>query len=420
MTATRWGTLLAFTALFAVAGSARAQGGAAPMPERFHVVLYPSSELSEPARLDLEAALAEGVREAGARHVERSLQTTVADDAATEALTRNDQAAAEARRRMGELELAGALDVLDWAADEYSTYLPDLVRRDGNPARLAEIFTLEAITQYLNGDEDAAAAAFRRALVLDPDIRFDPDTFPPPLEPFVDQQRAIARAAGRGRVRVEATAGALVFVNGVERGVAPLTVRGLPVGTNLVHVRMPGAKPAMREVQIRGRPVEVAIELEALPSELTGPLVGTRADVGPRRASQALHDAAEAVNAAALVLVLTGRRNGRVTLTAYVYDMRSGDLAGRGEVRLDASLERGPAESARDQARVLSRDLVESGRWRTLVDLEVASSPPLWKRPLFWGAVGVAAGAVVVGVVIASNQGLSNAQRVVLLPAIGF
>lgn len=390
-------------------------GAATSVPRRVHVQLYPDRALTEPARLDIEASVAAGAREAGAEQVTRAVRGAIDVEAAAQALTRNDLAAKEARRRTSELDLDGALNVLDWAAEEYATYLPELVARDGKPARLVEIYVLQAIAHYLNGDEGAATEALQRALVLDPSLSFDPALFPPQLEELVERQTRIARAAGRGRLRVEATPGSpVVFVNGVERGTAPLLVRRLPVGPNLVHVRLPGAEPVTRWARISGRPGRLSVALEARSSAIEGPLAGTRADVGEDSATQALHDAARALDVEALLLVLARpAAKDAVELTAYVYDMRSGALVGRS----DATVPTGNGNAAQE----LGEAAIRGATWRPLVATSFAAeSPPMWKRPYFWAAVGAVAGAVVVGSVIAANSGLSPGEKLVLLPAIQF
>lgn len=399
------------------AGSARADSGAASTspPGRVHVLLHADRSLTEPERLDIEARIAAGAHAGGAEQVSRAVRGSIDAKAAAQALARNDRAAEEARRRTNELDLEGALNVLDWAAEEYATYLPELVARDGNPGRLVEIYILQSIAHYLNGDEGAASEALQRALVLDPSRSFDPTLFPPQLEELVERQARIARAAGRGRLRVQAGPGSpAVFVNGVERGTAPLLVRGLPVGPNLVHVRLPGAEPVMRSARVSGTPARLSVTLKARPSAIDGPLAGTRGDVGEDSASQALHDAARALDVEALVLVLARpAAKGALDLTAYVYDMRSGDLVGRSDARV--------ATGSRDAAQELGEAAIRGAAWRPLVEAApVAESPPVWERTYFWAAVGVTAGAIVVGTVIAARSGLSPGEKLVVLPALQF
>ncbi len=389
-------------------------------PQRIHVVLFPDRSLNEIERLTLEQDILAGVREAGVRDAWRAERAAVDRKAAADALARNKNAAEEAQRRMNQLELVGALNVLDWAAEEYSTYLPELIEHDGSAARLAEILTLKAIAHHLNEEEEAASVALRRALILDPSIRFDPEVFPPQLDLFVAEQRRLATAAGTSLVRVESKpSGATVFVNGRERGRTPLTVREVPVGPNLIHIRQPGATPMMRSVAVRGQRVVERFQLDVLASELRGPLADSRGQVGDERASQSLHDAAAALGAEALVLVLARRGEGSsVDLVAYVYDMRRGDLVGRSEEQIAGSYDRG--------AKTLGRVAIEGAAWQPLLDdnpgasTASAQSRPLWKRGYFWTAVGATAGAVVVGVIVASQSGLSNGQKITLLPLVSF
>lgn len=428
VSASLWAAIAAGVALVASASAAGAQGRAdAPasgLPGRVHVKLYPDPGLPEVARLDLEARLAAGVQAAGVAHVGRDAPAAVDGQAVAQALARNDSAAEEARRRTTELDLEGALNVLDWAAEEYGTHLPELVARDGGPGRLVEIHVLQAIAHYLNGDERAATAALQRAMVLDPALAFDPAVFPRQLEAFVERQVRIARATGRTSLRVLARPGRpVVFVNGVERGTAPLVVRDVPVGPSTLHVRLPGAAPAVRPVVVRGRLTEIEVALEPLPEASAGPggdvWSRARGDVGAERASPALRQAAAEVEAEGLLLVLARPIARGVELTAFAYDMRSGELVGRS----DATITGGAGAPGRERAaEELGKTAARDAAWRPLIQAQAAPVPratPLWKRTYFWAAVGATAGAVAIGVVVASS-GLSNGQKITLLPAIEF
>jgi hypothetical protein len=422
-----WAVIAAGVALVAGPSAAGAQGRpgapAGSLPGRVHVKLYPDQGLTEAARLDLEARLAAGVQAAGVAHVGRAAPESVDARAVAQALARNDSAAQEARRRTTELDLEGALNVLDWAAEEYGTYLPELVARDGKPDRLVEIHVLQAIAHYLNGDESAATAALQRAMVLDPALEFDPAVFPPQLEAFVERQVRIARATGRTSLRVTATPGRpVVFVNGVERGTAPLLVRDVPVGPNMLHVRLPGAAPAVRPVVVRGRLTEVEVALELLPDANTGADADAwsraRGDVGAERVSPALREAAAEVEAEGLLLVLARPIERGVELTAYAYDMRSGELVGRSDTTVPHGT--GGTPGRERAAQELGKTAMLGAAWRPLIQVAPGAAPrPIWRRTYFWAAVGAAAGAVAIGVVVASS-GLSNGQKITLLPVIQF
>lgn len=409
----RWSVLAMCSALAVSSGSGYAQADstaspAASAPRRIYIHLYPSDALIEPRRQEIESHLAAGAQTAGDSELVRAVHGAVDPKIVAEALERSDPAVKEADRRLRELDLEGALDALYWAAEEYAAYLPELVLRDGSAERLIQVHLLQTLAYFLSGDEQAAASALRRALVLDPSIDYDPERFPPQLEQLVERVVQAARKEGQGKLRIDAGPVApVVYVNGREHGITPIVVDALPAGTNLIHARLPGVKPLMVTAEVASRKRgKVVLDLESLPSKPAGPLAGTLDDAGRERATQALHQTARALEVDGLLLVVPRTTKLGVSLAAYVYDMRSGELVGRFEEALDES-------DVAQAARKLGRDAVLGAHWRPLLEpLAAAGERPIWKHKYFWPAVGAAAGAVLIGAVVISNNGLSDAQKI--------
>lgn len=409
--------------ILAVLGLASARASAqasAPPPRSVHVQVYAADGLSEPERRQLEAAVADAVRAAlpGAKvHAGHSGHEVAADASAVDkALKRSDQGLVEGRRRVKNLE-EGALDLLDWAADEYARYLPQLLARDGNADRLMQVFIQMTIVQFLNEEMEAAADALRRALVLHPDLDYSRKLFPPQLEQFVIQERLLFDELGTGSMEVSVKgADVTVYVNGIERGQTRgqevVRIDDLRAGPNIVTLVADGIEPVVLTGLVDGghvAKVEGAVKLP--PSTDGGPLGGTRGDVGAPTASKAIAAAGKELGAEALVLVVPTARGNILELVASVYDLRSGSLAARGDL-----------EAERDQpgpdAGEMVRGLVANTHWKPAVDLQV--KPPIWKHKYFWPAVGVAAGVVLVAVVVSATSGLSNGEKIGLFPVSRF
>jgi hypothetical protein len=413
--------VIALALLVAGGGTGHADGataGAKP-PDRIHVQVYADDDLAEPARRAIEAAAADGVRrQAAGADVVTSADLpvdTAAETAASKALARSDKGLDEAKKRVKNLE-EGALDMLDWAAEEYARYLPELMARDGNANRLIEVYIQSAIASFLAGDNEGAAKSLRRALVLEPDLDYDPQVFPPQLEELVIQERLMFDELGRGALEVTATGGdPVVFINGIERGKAPVTVDDLPPGPTVVNLVVPGAQPVFVLATVEGEKTnKVSGEVELPSSAVVGPLAGSRGDVGAERANKKLRAAAKKLEAGGLVLVLPRVTGGGVELVAYAYDMRSGALVGRTESTVDAG-NPGPA------AEKMAEELMASVVWKPSIDLRVGKSDPFWKHKYFWPAVGATAGVVALVVVIkVATGGLSNGEKVGLFPVVRF
>ncbi|HUH05506.1 MAG TPA: PEGA domain-containing protein, partial [Kofleriaceae bacterium] len=385
---------------------------AAPPPASVHVQLYATEGLSEPERRRLETEIANAVRAAlpGSRVRTGYPGQKTAGDAGVvgKALERSDQGLLEGKRRVENLE-EGALDLLDWAAEEYSRYLPQLIARDGNAERLMQVFIQMTIVHFLNEEMEAAADALRRALVLNPELDYSRSLFPPQLEQFVVQERLLFDELGTGSMKVSAEGGDItVFINGIERGKAPLEVQDLRAGPNIVTLVADGVEPVVASGLVdSGHVAKVEASVKLPPSTDGGPLGGTRGDVGAPTASQQMSRAGKELGVQGLVLVTPNASGTRLELVASIYDLRSGDLVGRGDLETDR-------EHPGPEADEMVRGLVANTRWTAAVDLAV--QPPIWKHKYFWPTVGVAAGIVLVAVVVGATSGLSNSQKIGLFP----
>ena len=395
--------------------AATADAGAPSAPHHVVVKAYAADGLTEAERRAIEHALGKGVRGAMKRaDVVTASPEGALSSAAEKALERSDKGLAEAIKRMRNLE-DGALDLLDWAADEYQRYLPQLMARDGNANKLIEVHERTAIASFLNGDQKAATEALRKAFVLEPDLDYDRTIFPTQLEKLVVSERLYHDELGRGSVRVELEEGgkATVYINGVERGAAPVTVEDLPAGPNVVSLVAPGAEPVIVIAQVAGGGDVVAVKgaVKTPKSVDRGPLAKTRGDVGSPHATAAIARAAKSLGADALVLALPTVHGDEIAVVAYVYDMRSGALVGRS----DDTLPRTGAD-----AEELGGQLMATVTWKPSIALG-PKKPPIWKHKYFWPAVGAAAGVVVVAVVVGiATHGLSNGEKVSILPVLRF
>lgn len=399
-------------------GQARAQLATAPPPKRVHVQVYAAKNLSEVERLALEQALVRGVGSVGKPRV------TAGDPAAKPAGTASEAAAAltdadkqlsGARAKVRQLELDKALTLLQSAAANYSLYLHKLIARDGNANALVDTFVQIATVQFLNGKEEAASKALLRAFVLDPKLTYSPKRFPPQIQELVMQERALFTSAGRGSAKVTVSGTGELYINGIKRPPAPLSVGDLPSGPNVVTLVARGAKPAMKLVQVRAnKTTEIAIEVASPPSRVRGPFAGTRDEVGEATPGKRLRRAADKVGAEALLLAIPTISDEKSQLVVYVYDLRSASRAGRFDTT-------GLLEELHDKAEKLAAEAMRSARWRAAVELAEPTAP-LWKRlyrhKYFWHAVGAATGVMLLSVAVASSGGLSPARRVVLFPGL--
>jgi len=417
-------------ALVAVASVGYAEADDPP-PATLAVAVVPVRGVGEAERRLLEEAIAGAAGRGGAWKLvgrpsagDRAAAEAAVRDRSDKALARSDKSLDEAENRIKNLE-EGALDLLDWAADEYSKYLPDLAARDGSTRRLVQVYAAQAIQHYLDGHQDDASQALRHCFVLEPDLDYDPKVFPPQLEQFVMQERLLFDELGSGKLEVRGVAGVQVWVNGVDRGVTPVKLAGVRAGPNFVTLAVPGLDPVTVSAAVDGGHVTVVEAGTALAkSKEVGGVAAAAAGAGGEVASSGLRAAAADLGAEAVLVVIpapgAGKDAGSLELRALVYDLRSGARVGGGEARPERS-------QAAAAAGELAGSALAAAHWKARLErggggvwVGLRSG---WRRArtskYFWPAVGVTAGVVVIGVWAASS-GLSTGEQVSILPVIRF
>jgi hypothetical protein len=148
----------------------------------------------------------------------------------------------EARRQKDKADLALSMVDLPVAADAYAAALVAYEQGAAGITDIAEVvdaYDKQAITFTLSGESSSAKAAWERALALDPGFRVAADVAPRVKRAFDDVARAWKKPP-MGQLTVYATSGAAeVWVDGVLRGAAPLTL-DVPAGRHLVRVYREG------------------------------------------------------------------------------------------------------------------------------------------------------------------------------------
>lgn len=147
-----------------------------------------------------------------------------------------------ARRLKDKADLGLSMVDLPVAADAYASCLVAWEQGAAALTNINEVVdTLEkqATTFALQGESAAARGAFEKALALDPGFRLASDA-PPRAKKVFDDVVTGWRNPPMGQLTIYATTGAAeVWVDGVPRGVAPLTL-DVPAGRHLVRVYREG------------------------------------------------------------------------------------------------------------------------------------------------------------------------------------
>ncbi|MCC7072187.1 MAG: PEGA domain-containing protein [Deltaproteobacteria bacterium] len=195
---------------------------------------------------------------------------------AAEAATRKGTSALES------VELPVAAEAFAEAVVAYEQAVAGM--RDLTP--LVEVFGRQGVVFTLQGDKKNAEEAFARALALDPAWRIE-GTAPSKARAAFEVTVKAQKNAGQGTVTVYATTGAAeVWVDGVFRGVAPLTLDAR-AGRHYVRVARDGYLAHGSAVEVR-RGSEATVQTSLRPTsrlakleELSHRVARSKESVGP-------------------------------------------------------------------------------------------------------------------------------------------
>lgn len=278
---------------------------------------------------------------------------------------------------------------------------------ESGPQRLDAALTLAQIARS-QGDQQGMRRAIAAALAVDPLLELAAQQYPPGIVRACEEQRRGLQSAPAGELVVESIPPAAeVLINGISRGVTPLTLPELPAGDYALTVRANRYRPEQRQVRI------AAGGRERVRAKLAWARQGDRGAADGDSASAVREGVrlAEALRADMVVLVDAASAAGeRQSLR-----LRLVDRASRAGMKpIEVPNFGGPAKN--DQlaeitsrlARQLQVELdTDPARW---LDPAGEADPvlmgkakrPLHRRPLFWAGVGTAAAAAIIGGILAS------------------
>lgn len=246
------------------------------------------------------------------------------------------------------------------------------------PAELSDLLLYRALVHTQRSDGTRAWEDFVRAATVDPTRRLDPYRFPPrTVEAF---QRAVdqVRAARRGTLTVEAPAGCTVAVDGRDVTAAPPK---LPHGEHYVRVECPGAPAWGARVVL----AEDAQRLAAAPAAPAAPTTAEIAQLARTRGS-----------AAVVWAEVTASPGAPPTVWLRLVDAATGAVKQQSVVALATGGAATPdAEAAAKRLVETEMGVLREPEPRVIVRQLPPEPVPWYKRPWFWGAVGVAAATVV-------------------------
>jgi hypothetical protein len=271
----------------------------------------------------------------------------------------------EARRQKSKADLALSIVDLPVAADAYAQAL---VAYEQGAAALTDIlevvetFNAQATTFALQGDRVAAESAWTRALALDPGHRLPADAAPRVKKIFDGVLKSWTNPP-MGQLTVYSTSGAAeVWVDGVPRGAAPLTI-DVPAGRHLVRVYREGFRAWGGAVEVK-KGQEATAQAALKPTKAFAKLdeLLTRLARNPDN-DVTVGDLSRLLKVDRMVIAVVATEGSVAAVTGVAVDAVNGRVVGRAEKSL-------PIEGdffARDTTRFIRDRLVPAAAERATV-----------------------------------------------------
>lgn len=294
----------------------------------------------------------------------------------------------EGKRSYFELKLAEAEKIFE-----------GLIEKGGEES-VVEAHLLLGLTQIAQGNEAEARKTFQEALRLDPD-RVLPAEFFPPRSVKVFQEVKKGLRFSTGLLKISAIPeGAEVFVNGVFKGLAPISIKKFPAGPHHVRIQANHYVATSRTIRIAPESGTELKEQLSWKNEKASPrLLGfSEGELGGagRLAEAASHVGSEM--AVSKILFVSCLKEGKV-------ETRLVDAS----LRTSHKISSFPAARVRERSAEISSTIVDhispqleedlkekpgqyaQNRFQGDVILIGHHRRPLYKSPLFWVTLGAAA-----------------------------
>ncbi len=125
------------------------------------------------------------------------------------------------------------------------------VKAGGTNEGLYQCHLLMAKIHYANHSSESVAQDYDRLIALHPDIEMDANLYSSWERGALKQAKERLEKTPRGSIKVRTIpAGSEVFVNGIHRGMSPMTVKDLPSGLHVIEIKTVNHAPLTRQVSL--------------------------------------------------------------------------------------------------------------------------------------------------------------------------
>ncbi len=282
---------------------------------------------------------------------------------------------------------------------------------------LLDAYISKALIAKSNKEEADALMALKGAFFVNPLLELSHHEYPPSLVALAEKVRSDVAAAAKGSLRVKSSPhGADVFLNGIRQGVTPLELGDLPQGNYSLRISANRYQPYETDITVlSNEDMTIRSRLKWVKGHRTKADLET-GDGASEAVGKGL-DLAKALKVDRLILVdADAKGSGALKISARTIDAELG--TGLKPVILSKVnpeyMHNRIAEMAAKLADQLDADLLKDPA--RMIDPLGQGDPvllskrkkPLMRRPLFWGAIGVAVAGAIAGGIAAAMSGGSN------------
>ncbi|HEY3448633.1 MAG TPA: PEGA domain-containing protein [Myxococcales bacterium] len=265
------------------------------------------------------------------------------------------------------------------------------------PAKIARALTWVGASHLINGDNAKAGDSFTRAFVMSPSYVPDPNEFSPDILAAFKEAKDKVSAGPKGDVTVSSnTAPTYVSVDEVDRGVAPVTIKGLAAGRHHVVVKCRGHQPWATFVDVPGGGgTTAAADLKTLPEadRFRKAVEIAQTELKETKPAFGVQELAAALGARHVVIgVASSAAGAGATIELVAFDVAARRRATGLKKDLMASAATFPSDSQMIATRIVD-DLLRND------PIGAGPTVPVTSQSWFWPVIGGVGAALVAGAV---------------------
>lgn len=280
-------------------------------------------------------------------------------------------------------------------------------------ALLQDALLTQGVIAKAAGNKELAMNSFDKAVRLDPLYKIDRMTFPPSVSDMYDKLKKGFLKEKTGALKVESSPPAAeVYLNGIMKGVTPLDLGLLPLGSYKILIKANKYRPVEKTVNLGeggGVVVKETLAWSEPPTDAKRKMdvATTIGQVGEGARI------AEIIKSDKVILVNCNETKSGNLIAARMVDRQY--KSGYREVisYYDSVAQRSEAAAEVAEALAMQAQADLTRDPRKYLDIEGIGDPILlgarkkdfYRMPVFWGAIGTAAAGAVVGGVVAAVSG---------------